>query len=178
MAPSNCSLSISFGAFHTASPLSRPLPLVLRDIESKGCKSTNFLPYPPPSANTDSPGPVPGLSICRTSDRSYASFSPCSLPNKLQASLSLHCMYEAVWLVWYGNNNTDIVCWLPPPFCMWIFTASFLLSFAAHLLCVCIYVCVCVCWNSVCATANCWLQAYYFKMSPAPALIPGFFREG
>lgn len=51
---------------------------------------------PPPSANTDSPRPVPGLSICRTSDRSYASFSPCSLPNKLRASLSPGCMYEAV----------------------------------------------------------------------------------
>lgn len=81
---------------------SRPLPLLLGDTESKGCKSTHFLPplpsprVPPPSANTDSRGPVPGLSICRTSDRSYASFSPCSLPNKLQGSPSLGCMHGAV----------------------------------------------------------------------------------
>lgn len=47
-------------------------------------------------ANTDSRGPVPGLSICRTSDRSYASFSPCSLPNKLQGSPSRRCMHGAV----------------------------------------------------------------------------------
>lgn len=31
----------------------------------------------------------------------------------------------------------------------------------------CVHVCGCVC-----AIVNCWLRAYYFKMSPAPALIP------
>lgn len=44
--------------------------------------------------------------------------------------------------------------------------------------CGCMTVCVCVCVCCICAIVNCWLQAYYFKMSPAPALIPVFFREG
>lgn len=176
--PTNSFFSIIFGVFTQPflSSSSLPLPLVLRDIESKGCKSTHFLPPIPHLQTQIAPGQSQAF-IYAEPVTGVMHHSPpvtnCSLPNKRRASLSLGWMYEAVWLVWYGNNNTGIVCWLPPPFRMWIFyrlLSPSLLTFVGVWVCAC---CICVC-----VIVDCWLQAYYFKLSPAPALIPVFFREG
>lgn len=130
---------------------------------------------PPPSAKTDSPRPVPGLSICRTSDRSYAPFSlvtNCSFPNKLQGSLPLWAARMKL-CDWFGTVITILAGCLRPFACGSLPPPLFFPSLLVFSGCMVCTRCICVC-----VISDGWLEAYYFKLSPAPALIPVFFREG
>lgn len=109
-------LRVFSGAFtHSLLTSSSPLPLVFRDIQSKGCKSTHILPHPSPSpiCKQIAPGqsqaflyaePVTGVMHC--SPR----VTNCSFHNKLQARLSLGGTYEAK-CDWFCTEITTQELW-------------------------------------------------------------------
>lgn len=170
---------------------SRPLPLLLGDTESKGCKSTHFLPplpspplvslphlqtqiaagqsqaflYAEPVTGVTHHSPrVPSLTSCKARPRSAACMELCDwfatvITIRATVAPAASSLFRA------RRSPTP-----PPAASLSLRTLTFLSR------CECrparrVRVCVR-------AVVNCWLRAYYFKMSPAPALIPVFFGEG
>lgn len=158
---------------------SRPLPLLLGDTESKGCKSTHFLPPSPPIASlphlqtqiaagqsqaflyaepvtgvTHRSPRVPSLTSCKARPRSAACMEPCD------------------WFATVITIRVPPASSLSPPRLPPSPSPTARSPFLSRCEC---RGCVRV---RVRATVNRWLRAYYFKMSPAPALIPVFFGEG